>query len=85
MNQNIKQLVNQVCEQNNLPFTPEHNKAYVLDNFAEQLAELIIQKCIGLCADVEVDDELSNHEYEGGLADGAILCQQEIKEYFGVK
>ncbi len=49
----------------------------------EFLAELIIQECISLCANVECDDELS--DYDGGFKDGALLCQQEMKQYFGVE
>jgi len=49
----------------------------------KKFAELIIQECISLCANVECDDELS--DYDGGFKDGALLCQQEIKQYFGVE
>lgn len=49
----------------------------------EFLAELIIRECVSLCANVECDDELS--DYDGGFKDGALLCQQEIKQYFGVE
>lgn len=49
----------------------------------EYFAQLIAQECMDLCSKVEEDDELS--DYTGGFRDGALLCQQEIKEHFGVK
>jgi len=93
MNQNIKQIVNQVCEQNNLPFTPEHNKAYVLDNFAEQLAELIIKECTSLL--FEESERLYAYASECDNlhhSDEADICAEKcidviamIEEHFGVK
>jgi hypothetical protein len=35
----------QVCEEQGLPFTVEHNRAYMLDNFSEKFAELIVREC----------------------------------------
>lgn len=49
----------------------------------ESFAESIIRQCVALCAKIEDDGELS--DYPGGFRDGALLCQQEIKEHFGVK
>ena len=48
----------------------------------EKFAELIIRECMSLCAKVEHDDELS--DYAGGFKDGALLCQREIQDHFGI-
>jgi len=49
----------------------------------EKFAELIIRECMQCCTNVEEDRELSN--YAGGFRDGALLCREQIKEYFGVE
>ncbi len=49
----------------------------------EYFAQLIAKECMTLCSKVEEDKELS--DYPGGFRDGALLCQQEIKEHFGVE
>jgi hypothetical protein len=50
-----------------------------LSNFAV----LIVKECVAQCKNVENDDELS--DYAGGFRDGAVMCQEEINEHFGVK
>jgi hypothetical protein len=45
MNERIKELMVQVCKEQGLPFTVEHNRAYMLDNFSEKFAQLIVLKC----------------------------------------
>ena len=45
MNKRIRELMIQVCEEQGLPFTVEHNRAYMLDNFSEKFAELIVREC----------------------------------------
>ena len=45
MNERIKELYTQVCMEQNLPFTLEHNSAYMLDAFTEKFAELIVREC----------------------------------------
>jgi hypothetical protein len=45
MNERIKELMIQVCEEQGLPFTVEHNRAYMLDNFSEKFAKLIVLRC----------------------------------------
>jgi hypothetical protein len=63
----------------------QHNLEAVREFFdggLEKFAELIIEECVSLCMAVENDDELS--DYVGGFRDGALLCQSEIKERFGV-
>jgi hypothetical protein len=44
MNERIKELYTQVCMEQNLPFTLEHNSAYMLDAFADKFAELIVRE-----------------------------------------
>jgi hypothetical protein len=46
MNERIKELYTQVCMEQNLPFTLEHNSAYMLDAFADKFAELIVAECL---------------------------------------
>jgi len=48
MNERIKELMVQVCKEQGLPFTVEHNRAYMLDNFSEKFAELIIKECANI-------------------------------------
>jgi len=48
-----------------------------------EFAELIVKECLRLCSDVENDPELSAEA--GTFHDGALLCAEEIKTYFGVK
>lgn len=54
-------------------YVAAHNKSL------ERFAHLIIKECMTICESVENDDELD------GLSDGALLCQIEIKEKFGIK
>jgi hypothetical protein len=46
MNERIKELYTQVCMEQNLPFTLEHNSAYMLDAFTKKFAELIVRECM---------------------------------------
>jgi hypothetical protein len=50
MNERIKELMVQVCKEQGLPFTVEHNRAYMLDNFSEKFAELIVAECLEACS-----------------------------------
>ena len=45
MNKQIKELYTQVCMEQKLPFTVEHNSAVMLDAFANKFAELIVREC----------------------------------------
>jgi hypothetical protein len=47
----------------------------------EKFAELIVRECVKVCSGVEEDGELSPEL--GTFADGALLCREEIKAYFG--
>jgi len=42
MNEEIKKIYTQVCINQNLPTTIEHNNAYMLDRFADEFASMII-------------------------------------------
>lgn len=46
MNEQIKELYTQVCMEQNLPFTVEHNSAVMLDAFANKFAQLIVRECM---------------------------------------
>jgi hypothetical protein len=55
MNERIKELMVQVCKEQGLPFTVEHNRAYMLDNFSEKFAELIVKECLSYMKDGDID------------------------------
>ena len=55
MNERIKELMVQVCKEQGLPFTIEHNRAYMLDNFSEKFAELIVRECMSYMKDGDID------------------------------
>jgi len=48
MNERIKELMVQVCKEQGLPFTVEHNSAYMLDAFSEKFAKLIVRECAAI-------------------------------------
>ena len=84
MNERIKELMVQVCKEQGLPFTVEHNRAYMLDNFSEKFAELIVKECISKVT--KVSDSIK--EFDSGNADGIDLCDlitYHIKKDFGVE
>ena len=72
MNERIKELMVQVCKEQGLPFTVEHNRAYMLDNFSEKFAKLIVQECVAVC--------WAENGPESGTDAGWYL-----KEHFGVE
>ena len=75
MNERIKELMVQVCKEQGLPFTVEHNRAYMLDNFSEKFAELIVQDLIhSMIKRYGDDDELPIQE-----------IKLFVKEHFGVE
>jgi hypothetical protein len=48
----------------NLPFTLEHNSAYMLDAFADKFAELIVRECANVAADhdgLDIYEEIREH------------------------
>ncbi len=64
MNTRIKELYTQVCMEQNLPFTLEHNSAYMLDAFADKFAELIVRECANVAADhdgLDIYEEIREH------------------------
>jgi hypothetical protein len=87
MNQRLKELYTQVCMEQKLPFTVEHNSAYMLDAFADKLAELIIRECI---EKITTYDLVPGHsaKWEDIYDIHARLLQdlgEELKEHFGVE
>ena len=64
MNERIKELYTQVCMEQNLPFTLEHNSAYMLDAFADKFAELIVAECSEFCGQVDRDNMLKHFGVE---------------------
>jgi hypothetical protein len=74
MNERIKELMVQVCKEQGLPFTVEHNHAYMLDNFSEKFAELIVQECI--------EQVITG---PNGPAHYAVEAALRLKKHFGVE
>ena len=82
MNERIKELYTQVCMEQNLPFTVEHNSAVMLDAFANKFAELIVRECMRMCEVTEMSFVTHECDVE---ASGAITVKQFIAEHFGVE
>ena len=76
MNERIKELYTQVCMEQNLPFTLEHNSAYMLDAFADKFAELIVKKCMDIAKYHTPDTEECEYTW---------LIHDKIQEHFGVE
>jgi hypothetical protein len=72
MNERIKELYTQVCTEQKLPFTVEHNSAVMLDAFANKFALLIVRECAGLMDGRRI-------EY-GNCKDGRVILK-----HFGVE
>ena len=79
MNKRIKELMVQVCKEQGLPFTVEHNRAYMLDNFSEKFAELIVRECARVID--RGNGELSTIA-ETAWCNG---CRDDILKHFGVE
>ena len=81
MNERIKELYTQVCIEQKLPFTVEHNSAVMLDAFANKFAELIVAECVSIVArrkDQAIDD--------GCNVDEAMsMAEMDLLEHFGVE
>jgi hypothetical protein len=71
MNERIKELYTQVCMEQNLPFTLEHNSAYMLDAFADKFAELIVEEVYDYILNATFDDE-------------PWPSRKDVKQHFGV-
>jgi len=84
MNERIKELYTQICMEQNLPFTVEHNSAVMLDAFADKFAELIVRECVEHCEGQLVHKKTAEHM---GLTynDGVMDCAAGLKEHFGVE
>ena len=70
MNERIKELYTQVCMEQNLPFTVEHNSAVMLDAFANKFAELIVKETLQVAR--------AGIAYGDGMEDA-------VYKYFGVE
>ena len=75
MNERIKELMVQVCKEQGLPFTVEHNRAYMLDNFSEKFAELIVRDCMDV-----VDGYTKSRTF-----DTHYDAVEQIEALFGIK
>jgi hypothetical protein len=82
MNERIKELYTQVCMEQNLPFTLEHNSAYMLDAFADKFAELIVAECLKI-AKTREDEFESAGLLDESNAVGNVAYR--ISRQFGVK
>ena len=80
MNKRIKELYTQVCMEQNLPFTVEHNSAVMLDAFADKFAELLIQQCMACSTWVGKNNTNSVEPVHTAHA-----VNQRIKQQFGVE
>jgi len=69
MNERIRELYTQVCMEQNLPFTLEHNGAYMLDAFADKFAELIVREC--------------GRVYIQNQQDGVMTLTQDLLQHLG--
>jgi hypothetical protein len=81
MNKQIKELYTQVCMEQKLPFTVEHNSAVMLDAFANKFAELIVQECVSIVAkrkDQAIDDSWNVDE-------AMSMAEMDLLEHFGVE
>ena len=82
MNEQIKKLANQAGfvlwknESWNPGDTVDWSCRY--DDELEKFAELIVQECVGICRDIDGED---NIDAKSGRQD----CAVEIKEHFGVE
>jgi hypothetical protein len=73
MNERLKELYTQVCMEQKLPFTVEHNSAVMLDAFANKFAELIVREC-GVALSPMLRDMVSRGQ-----------AYDLIKQHFGVE
>ena len=76
MNKQIKELYTQVCMEQNLPFTVEHNSAVMLDAFANKFAELIVRECAKVAWYHTPDTEELEYSH---------LIEDKILKHFGVE
>ena len=73
MNERLKELAEQAWDATAV--SPEFGHPI---SFAEKFAELIVQECVGICRDIDGED---NIDAKSGRQD----CAVEIKEHFGVE
>jgi len=88
MNKQIKELYTQVCMEQNLPFTVEHNSAVMLDAFANKFAELLIKECITIVDEQKEclhEEQQYWHDRDYGYEMAVNDASKGIKQFFGVE
>jgi hypothetical protein len=83
MNEQIRELYTQVCMEQNLPFTLEHNGAYMLDAFADKFAELIVRECLNVMS--KTSEEANKRFTYMGDDVPTVVHQMNIEKHFGVE
>ena len=80
MNKRLKELYTQVCMEQKLPFTVEHNSAVMLDAFANKFAELIVRECLNAVCDPRTT-------YLESITDASAMytARERIRKHFGVE
>ena len=86
MNERLKELYTQVCTEQKLPFTVEHNSAVMLDAFANKFAELIILECMRQVEEqykpVLEDKEMMKDTHWDGYVQCGVDSYVAIREHF---
>ena len=86
MNERLKELYTQVCTEQKLPFTVEHNSAVMLDAFANKFAELIILECMRQVEEqykpVLEDKEMMKDTHWDGYVQCGVDSVVAIREHF---
>ena len=88
MNKRLKELYTQVCMEQKLPFTVEHNSAVMLDAFANKFAELIVQECITIVDEQKEclhEEQQYWHDRDYGYEMAVNDASNGIKQFFGVE
>jgi hypothetical protein len=67
----------------NLPFTLEHNGAYMLDAFADKFAELIVRECLNVMS--KTSEEANKRFTYMGDDVPTVVHQMNIEKHFGVE
>ena len=86
MNKRLKELYTQVCMEQKLPFTVEHNSAVMLDAFADKFAQLIVAECAKI-AIFKNDNMVASDDdgYVAAKAAGRWTAAKMINTHFGVE
>ena len=88
MNKRLKELYTQVCMEQKLPFTVEHNSAVMLDAFANKFAEMLIKECINIVDEQKEclhEEQKYWHDRDYGYEMAVNDASKGIKQFFGVE